>query len=230
MENGNNLEEENVVENSETKASNEESGEEKKKSSTNFDFGESMKETKGILKEAILRPHNIVSSNRSIKLETSVLILLFLSFLIGICSFIFYKYAFDGMLSFLEDVGFLFILSTIFSWIITFAIGYLSVYLLLMYFGNRKMEHKELLTKYAIVNIPFALVFCLVILLFGFLMIDLFVITYVFALMLYGMLHIYLYLVNMDKPKLDLYWTMTVYLLFLIVVTYLLNGLDFTSF
>ncbi|MGN8646190.1 hypothetical protein ACTNEO_09385 [Gracilibacillus sp. HCP3S3_G5_1] len=209
------------------------STEKKKKdnSSINFDFGESVKETKGILKDAILRPHAIVSSSsRTINIQTSALILLVLSLLIGICTFLFYRFGFDGLLSMFSDIGFMFMIRSIFSWITTFAIGYFSVYLLLLYTGNRKMEHKELLTKYAIVNIPFALVFCLVILFFGFLMVDIFVITYVFALMLYGVIHIYLYFVHLKQPRFDLYWTIAGYLLILIVVTYFLNGFDISTF
>lgn len=61
-------------------------------------------------------------------------------------------------------------------------------------------------------------------------MVDLFVVTYVFALMLYGVIHIYLYLVHMRKPKFDLYWTIAGYLLVLIVATHLLNGIDFSAF
>ncbi|WP_066196178.1 hypothetical protein [Gracilibacillus timonensis] len=201
----------------------------KESNSLNFDFAASMKETKGIALDAIIRPHKVVSSGQSVRLETSGLILLVLALLISICSFLFYRFGFDGLLSFFEDVGFVFVLTTFFSWVITFVIGYLSVYLLLRYFGDRMMDHKQLLTQYAIVNVPFALVFCLVILFFGFLMVDLFVITYVFALMLYGLLHIYLFVVNMKQPKYDLYWTMTGYLLFLIVVSYLLTGIDFGS-
>ncbi|GAB2567785.1 hypothetical protein [Gracilibacillus alcaliphilus] len=204
-------------------------GQEKKKIG-NFDFAESMKEAQGIALDAVLRPHKVVASNRSIKIETSGIILAVLALLISISSFLFYKYGFDGLLSYFEDVGFTFALKTFFAWIITFAVGYFSIYLLLKHFGNRDMAHKELLTKYAIVSIPFALVFCLVILFFGFVMVDLFVITYVFALMLYGLMHIYLFLVHMRKSKFDLYWTMMGYLLFLIVVTYLLNGMDFSSF
>ncbi len=203
----------------------------KKSSSININFGESVKETKGILKDAILRPHAIVSSSsKTIRIETSALILLSLSLLIGICTFLFYKFGFDGLLSMFSDVGVMFMITSIFSWIITFAIGYFSVYLLLRYAGNRQMDHKELLTKYAIINIPFALVFCLVILFFGFLMVDLFVITYVFALMLYGVLHIYLYLVHMKEARFDLYWTIAGYLLLLIIATYLLNGFDMSTF
>ncbi|PWU69130.1 MULTISPECIES: hypothetical protein [Gracilibacillus] len=221
-----------VAEEQETEKERFVSNEEKKEnnSSINFDFGESVKETKGILKDAILRPHAIVSSTRTIRMETSALILLSLSLLIGICYFLFYKFGFEGMLSLFADVGVMFIITSILSWMITFAIGYFSLYLLLMYFGDRKMDHKELLTKYAIVNIPFTLVFCLVILFFGFLMVDLFVVTYVFALMLYGVIHIYLYLVHMRKPKFDLYWTIAGYLLVLIVATHLLNGIDFSAF
>ncbi|WP_018930610.1 hypothetical protein [Gracilibacillus lacisalsi] len=206
---------------------------EKKKqdsSATNFDFGESVKETRSILKDAILRPHAIVSSSRTIRIQTSGLILLALSLLIGICTFLFYRFGFDGLLSMFSDIGFMFAIRSIFSWVITFAVGYFSLYLLLLYTGNRKMDHKELLTKYAIVNIPFAIVFCLVILLFGFLMVDLFVITYVFALMLYGVLHIYLFLVHMKEAKFDLYWTIAGYLLVLIVATYVLNGIDIATF
>ncbi|WP_277680146.1 hypothetical protein [Gracilibacillus dipsosauri] len=221
-----------VAEEQETEKERFVSNEEKKEnnSSINFDFGESVKETKGILKDAILRPHAIVSSTRTIRMETSALILLSLSLLIGICYFLFYKFGFEGMLSLFADVGVMFIITSILSWMITFTIGYFSLYLLLMYFGDRKMDHKELLTKYAIVNIPFTLVFCLVILFFGFLMVDLFVVTYVFALMLYGVIHIYLYLVHMRKPKFDLYWTIAGYLLVLIVATHLLNGIDFSAF
>lgn len=150
-----------VAEEQETEKERFVSNEEKKEnnSSINFDFGESVKETKGILKDAILRPHAIVSSTRTIRMETSALILLSLSLLIGICYFLFYKFGFEGMLSLFADVGVMFIITSILSWMITFAIGYFSLYLLLMYFGDRKMDHKELLTKYAIVNIPFTLVF-----------------------------------------------------------------------
>ena len=111
------------------------------------------------------------------------------------------------------EVGINFMFQTMLAWLITFAIGYFSLYVMLHWFGNRKMEHKLLLTKYAIVNIPFALVFCLVFILFGFLMIQYFIVMYVFGLMLFGMIHVYLFLVNVDKPKFDLFWLISGYLL-----------------
>lgn len=200
------------------------------KSKSNFDFGKSINETKGILKDAIIRPHSVVKSNHIIGIETSAMILLILSIIIGICNFIFFKFGFDGLLSMFTEIGIMFLITGTFSWIITFAIGYFSLYALLTFFGDAKLSHRELLTKYVVVNIPFAAVFCLVILFFGFLLIDLFVITYVFALMLYGVIHIYLFLVHVKKPKFDLYWTMAGYLLVLTIVTYYLNGIDFGSF
>ena len=124
------------------------------------------------------------------------------------------------------EVGISFMFQTMLAWLITFAIGYFSLYVMLHWFGNRKMEHKLLLTKYAIVNIPFALVFCLVFILFGFLMIQYFIVMYVFGLMLFGMIHVYLFLVNVDKPKFDLFWLISGYLLVLIVLTYLIAGIE----
>lgn len=200
------------------------------KSKINFDFGKSLNETKGILKDAIIRPHSVVKSNHIIGIETSILILLILSIIIGLCNFLFFKFGFDGLLSMFTEIGIMFLITGTLSWIITFAAGYLSLYMLLKFLGNAKFSHRELLTKYAVVNIPFAAIFCLVICFFGFLMIDLFVITYVFALMLYGVIHIYLFLVHINKPKFDLYWTMAGYLLVLTVLTYMLNGIDFSSF
>ncbi|OZU89390.1 hypothetical protein CIL03_06650 [Virgibacillus indicus] len=202
----------------------------KKENKINFDFGKSVNETKGILKDAILRPHSVVKSNHTISIETSAIILLLLSLIIGICGFLFYKFGFDGLLSMFRDIGIMFLITSTLSWILTFAIGYASIYFFLAYLGNRKMSHRELLTKYVIVNIPFTLVFALVILFFGFLLVDLFVITYVFSLMLYGVIHIYLFLVHMDKPKFDLYWLMAGYLLLLTVLSYQLTGIDFASF
>ncbi|GAA0428122.1 hypothetical protein GT022_20300 [Agaribacter marinus] len=200
------------------------------KSKINFDFGKSLNETKGILKDAIIRPHSVVKSNHIIGIETSILILLILSIIIGLCNFLFFKFGFDGLLSMFTEIGIMFLITGTLSWIITFAAGYISLYMLLKFLGNAKFSHRELLTKYAVVNIPFAAIFCLVICFFGFLMIDLFVITYVFALMLYGVIHIYLFLVHINKPKFDLYWTMAGYLLVLTVLTYMLNGIDFSSF
>lgn len=202
----------------------------KQKGKTNFDFGKSLNETKGILKDAIIRPHSVVKSNHTIGIETSAMILLLLSIIIGVCNFLFLKFGFDGLMSMFTEVGIMSFITGTFAWIITFAIGYFSLYALLTYFGNAKPSHRELLTKYAVVNIPFAAIFCLVILFFGFLMIDLFVITYVFALMLYGVIHIYLFLVHTNEPKFDLYWTIAGYLLVLTVVTYMLTGIDFSSF
>ncbi|MDY7044470.1 hypothetical protein RVS70_09655 [Virgibacillus sp. M23] len=200
------------------------------KSKINFDFGKSLNETKGILKDALIRPHSVVKSNHIIGIETSILILLILSIIIGLCNFLFFKFGFDGLLSMFTEIGIMFLITGTLSWIITFAAGYVSLFMLLKFLGNAKFSHRELLTKYAVVNIPFAAIFCLVICFFGFLMIDLFVITYVFALMLYGVIHIYLFLVHINKPKFDLYWTMTGYLLVLTVLTYMLNGIDFSSF
>ncbi|MCC2250968.1 hypothetical protein JUJ52_13465 [Virgibacillus sp. AGTR] len=203
---------------------------EEQKSKINFDFGKSLNETKGILKDAIIRPHSVVKSNHIIGIETSILILLILSIIIGLCNFLFFKFGFDGLLSMFTEIGIMFLITGTLSWIITFAAGYVSLFMLLKFLGNAKFSHRELLTKYAVVNIPFAAIFCLVICFFGFLMIDLFVITYVFALMLYGVIHIYLFLVHINKPKFDLYWTMAGYLLVLTVLTYMLNGIDFSSF
>ncbi|MGM0941674.1 MAG: hypothetical protein ACQEWU_12025 [Bacillota bacterium] len=200
------------------------------KSKINFDFDKSLNETKGILKDAIIRPHSVVKSNHIIGIETSILILLILSIIIGLCNFLFFKFGFDGLLSMFTEIGIMFLITGTLSWIITFAAGYVSLFMLLKFLGNAKFSHRELLTKYAVVNIPFAAIFCLVICFFGFLMIDLFVITYVFALMLYGVIHIYLFLVHINKPKFDLYWTMAGYLLVLTVLTYMLNGIDFSSF
>ena len=202
----------------------------KKENKINFNFGESLNETKGILKDAIIRPHSVVKSNHTVSIETSVLILVLLSLIIGLCSFVFYRFGFDSLLSRFMDIGIMFIIKITLSWILTFAIGYASLYIFLAYLGNRKMSHRELLTKYVIVNIPFTAVFGLVILFFGFLMVDLFVITYVFSLMLYGVIHIYLFLVHMDKPKYDLYWLMAGYLLLLTILTYQLSGIDFGAF
>ena len=202
----------------------------KQENKINFNFGKSLNETKGILKDAILRPHAVVKSNHTVSIETSALILVLLSLIIGLCSFLFYKFGFDSLLGMFMDVGIMFIIKNALSWILTFAIGYASLYIFLTYLGNRKMPHRELLTKYVIVNIPFTVVFGFVILFFGFLMVDLFVITYVFSLMLYGVIHIYLFLVHMDKPKYDLYWLMAGYLLLLTVLTYQLSGIDFGAF
>ncbi|WP_087973859.1 hypothetical protein [Oceanobacillus rekensis] len=202
----------------------------KKDNKINFNFGKILNEAKGILKDAVIRPHSVVNSNHTVSIETSVLILVLLSLIIGLCSFLFYKFGFDSLLSMFMDIGIIFVITNTLSWIVTFAIGYASLYIFLAYLGNRKMSHRELLTKYAIVNIPFTVIFGLVILFFGFLMVDLFVITYVFALMLYGVIHIYLFLAHMDKPKYDLYWLMAGYLLLLTVLTYQLNGIDFGAF
>ncbi|ASK62829.1 hypothetical protein CFK37_12060 [Virgibacillus phasianinus] len=204
--------------------------EKERNNKTNFDFGKSITETKGILKDAIIRPHSVVKSNHIIGIETSALILFLLSIIIGLCNFLFFKFGFDGLMSMFTEIGIMFFITGTLSWIITFAVGYLSLYALLAFFGNAKFSHHELLTKYAVVNIPFAAIFCLVILFFGFLMIDLFVITYFFAIMLYGVIHIYLFLVHINKPKFDLYWTMAGYLLILTVVTYMLTGIDLGSF
>ncbi|MDX8047176.1 hypothetical protein SH601_14385 [Gracilibacillus sp. S3-1-1] len=203
---------------------------EEKKSAMNAAFKKSVKETQSILLDSILRPHAVISSNRAISMQTSGLILVVLSLLIGICTFLFYRFGFEGLLSYFSTVSFTLIFSTALSWIITFAVGYFSLYLFLLYAGNKKMEHKQLLTHYAIVNIPFAIIFCLVTLFFGFLLVDLFVLTYLFSIMLYGVLHIYLFMVHMEKPKFDLYWTIAAYLLILIAATYLLNGFDMTNF
>ncbi len=89
------------------------------------------------------------------------------------------------------------------------------------------MEHKDLLTKYAIVNIPYVLVFCLVTLFFGLVLIDLFIVTYVFSLLLFGFIHVYLFLALMEKSRYDIFWTLAVYQLVLIAASYYLVGMDF---
>ncbi|MEJ8764372.1 hypothetical protein WKU33_00605 [Oceanobacillus sp. HCA-5259] len=47
----------------------------------NFNFDRSLNESKGILKDAIIKPHSVINSNRSISLETSVIIFVLLSFI-----------------------------------------------------------------------------------------------------------------------------------------------------
>lgn len=209
---------------------------EKKSSSSedkkiNFDFEKSLNETKGILKDAILKPHTLIKSNRTISLETSAIIFVLLAVLIGIVAYFSYRSLMENLFGgfgglFGAEVGIDFMFKTMLAWLITFAVGYFSLYFMLQFFGNRKMEHKLLLTKYAIVNIPFALVFCLVFILFGFLMVEFFIVMYVFGLMLFGMIHVYLFLVNVDKPKFDLFWLISGYLLVLIVLTYLIAGIE----
>src|SRR5699024_8411383 len=125
-----------------------------------------------------------------------------------------------------SDIGISFMFQTMLGWIVTFAVGYFSLYLMLQYFGNRKMAHKELLTKYVTVIIPYVIVFCVVLILFGFLMIDYFMMMYTFSLLLFGMVHVYLFIVNAGKPKFDLFWLSTAYLFVLTVVTYLISGMD----
>ncbi|GEN88514.1 hypothetical protein [Oceanobacillus sojae] len=199
----------------------------KKEKTSQFDFQESFSETKGIALGAILRPGALIHSSRAIKVETSVIIFALLAVLISVCHYLFYKYGFDGALSYFSDINFTFFLKTFVSWLITFAIGYFSLYILLKHFGNRSMEHKDLLTKYAIVNIPYVLVFCLVTLFFGLVLIDLFIVTYVFSLLLFGFIHVYLFLALMEKSRYDIFWTLAVYQLVLIAASYYLVGMDF---
>lgn len=198
----------------------------------NFNFDRSLNESKGILKDAIIKPHSVINSNRSISLETSVIIFVFLSFILGVFAYFSVKNLMDNMFGglgsfFGSSIGIEFLFKTMFGWLVTFAVGYFTLYYMLSYFGNRKMEHKLLLTKYVTVNIPFVLVFCIVFVLFGLLAIEYFMIMYVFGLMLFGMIHIYLFLVNVKKPKFDMFWLSAGYLLVLLVATYLLTGIDF---
>lgn len=202
----------------------------KKEKSSQFDFQESFNETKGIALDAILRPGALIHSSRAIRVETSVIIFVLLAVLVSVCHYLFYKYGFDGVFSYSSDVNFTFVLKTFVSWLITFAIGYFSLYILLKQFGNRSMEHKDLLTKYAIVNIPYVLVFCLVTLFFGLVLIDLFIVTYVFSLLLFGFIHVYLFLALMEKSRYDIFWTLAVYQLVLIAASYYLVGMDFGGF
>ncbi|GEM_PF-5426867 len=213
--------------------SNQNAGSKKKK--VNFDYEKSLNETKGIVKDAILRPHSVVSSNRSISVETSAIILALLSLIVGVFAFFALRNIMENMLGgfgglFGEAIGAEFLFKTMLGWIFTFAVGYFSLYFMLSYFGNRKMEHKLLLTKYVIVSIPFVLVFCLVLILFGLLMIEYFMVMYIFSLMLFGMIHIYLLIVNVKKPKFDLFWLSSGYLLVLLLVTYYLAGIELPGF
>lgn len=213
--------------------SNEKAGSAEKK--INFDFEKSLNETKGIVKDAILRPHTLVSSNRSISIETSAIILVLLSLLVGVFAYFALRNIMENMFGGIGSlmggsIGADFLFKTMLGWILTFAIGYFSLYIMLSYFGNRKMEHKLLLTKYVIVNIPFVFVFCLVLVFFGLLMIDYFMVMYLFSLMLFGMIHIYLFLVNVSKPKFDLFWLSSAYLFVLIIATYLLAGVEMPGF
>ncbi|GGP15612.1 hypothetical protein [Oceanobacillus neutriphilus] len=198
----------------------------KKEKSSQFDFQESFNETKEIALGAILRPSALIHSSRAIKVETSVIIFALLAILVSVCHYLFYKYGFDGALSFLSNINFTFFLKTFVSWILTFAIGYFSLYILLKHFGNRTMEHKDLLTKYAIVNVPYVLVFCLVTLFIGLVLVDLFMVTYVFSLLLFGFIHVYLFLALMEKSRFDIFWTLAVYQLVLIVASYYLVGVE----
>ncbi|MCT1905395.1 hypothetical protein [Oceanobacillus sojae] len=198
----------------------------KKEKSSQFDFQESFNETKEIALGAILRPSALIHSSRAIKVKTSVIIFALLAILVSVCHYLFYKYGFDGLLSYLSDISFTFFLKTFVSWILTFAIGYFSLYILLKHFGNRTMEHKDLLTKYAIVNIPYVLVFCLVTLFIGLVLVDLFVVTYVFSLLLFGFIHVYLFIALMEKSRFDIFWTLAVYQLVLIVASYYLVGVE----
>lgn len=207
----------------------------KSRNKINFDFGKSMNESKSIVKDAVFRPHSLIVSNRSISIETSVIIFVILTILVGVSAYFsvknFMDNAFGGFGSlFGPSIGIDFLFLTMLGWLATFAIGYFSLYFMLSYFGNRKMDHQLLLTKYAIVNIPFVLVFCLIFTLFGFVLIDFFLIMYVFGLMLFGMIHIYLFLMNVDKPKYDLFWLSSGYLLVLLVATYFITGIDFGLF
>lgn len=201
-----------------------------KQSKVNFDFKRSVEETKSIFLDALLRPHSVVASNRSIGIETSGILLALFSLLITISAFLFYQYGFDGFLSWFADIGVGFFFKVFFSWLVTYAIGYFSLYLFLTYLGEAKRSHRELLTKYVVVMIPFTVIFCLVILFFGFVLVDLFVITYALSLMLYGVIHVYLFMVNMKQPKFDLFWMMAAYLLLLTVATYLVAGFDISAF
>lgn len=198
----------------------------------NFDFDKSLNESKGILKDAIIKPNSVINSNRSISLETSVIIFVLLSIILGIFAYFSVKNLMDNMFGGLggflgSSVGIEFLFQTMLGWLITFALGYFSLYYMLSFFGNRKMEHKILLTKYVTVNIPFVFVFCIIFVLFGLLAIEYFMIMYVFGLMLFGMIHIYLFLANVNKPKFDLFWLSAGYLFVLLVATYLLTGIDF---
>lgn len=206
-----------------------------KEKKVNFDFEKSLQETKGIVKDAILRPHSLISSNRSISVETSAIILVLLSLIVGVFGYFALRNIMDNMFGgfgslFGESIGVDFLFKTMLAWILTFAVGYFSLYFMLSYLGNHKMEHKLLLTKYVIVNIPFVLVFCLVLVFFGLLMIDYFMVMYIFSLMLFGMIHIYLFIVNVKKPKFDLFWLSSGYLFVLILVTYYLAGVELPGF
>lgn len=219
----------------EDQTSGNEESEDSKDKKINFDFDKSVKETKGILKDAVLRPHSLINSSRSISIETSAIILLLLSIIVGVFAYFalrgFMDNMFGGFGSLMGgSIGIDFLFKTMLSWVITFAVGYFSLYLMLRYFGNRKMEHKELLTKYVVVNIPFVLVFSVVLVFFGLVMTDLFMVMYLFSLMLFGMIHVYLFLVNVKKPKFDLFWLISAYLLVLIVMTYYLAGIDLFGF
>ncbi|MHA6250516.1 hypothetical protein [Oceanobacillus sp. CAU 1775] len=201
----------------------------------NFDFEKSLDETKGIWKDAILRPHSLIKSTRTISIETSIIIFVVLSILIGVVAYFAYRGYLDAVTGglgglFAPDVGISFMFQTMIGWLITFAVGYFSLYFMLQFFGNNKMKHKALLTKYTLVNIPFALVFCLIFILFGFLLLDYFFVMYIFGLMLFGMIHVYLFLVNIDKPKYDLFWLISGYLLVLIILTYLVSGINIPGF
>ncbi|MFD1414892.1 hypothetical protein [Oceanobacillus jeddahense] len=207
-----------------------ETNQEEKTKNSQFDFQESFNEIKGIALDAVLRPNTLIHSSRAIKVETSLIIFALLAVLVSVCHYLFYRYGFDGLFYFLGDINFTFVLKTFVSWLITFAIGYFSLYILLKQFGNKTMEHKDLLTKYVIVNIPFVLVFCLVTLFFGFVLIDLFIVTYVFSLLLFGFIHIYLFLALMEKSRYDVFWTLTAYQLVLIIASYFLVGVDFGAF
>lgn len=205
------------------------------KKKVNFDFEKSLGESKGIFKDAIVNPHTLITSNRSISWETSVIIFVLLSIIIGVFAYFSMQNVmenmFGGLGSFMgADIEISFIFRTMFGWLATFAVGYFSLYFILSYFGNHKMEHRLLLTKYVTVNIPFVLVFLLLFILFGFVMIDLFIIMYVFGLMLFGMIHIYLFLMNVKKAKYDLFWMSSAYLLVLLLATYYITGIDFGVF
>lgn len=206
---------------------------EKKK--VNFDFEKSLNESKGIFKDAIVKPHTLITSNRSISWETSVIIFVLLSLLVGVFAYFsmqnMMENMFGGLGSFMGaeiEIGFLF--RTMLGWLATFAVGYFSIYFMLSYFGNNKMDHKLLLTKYVTVNIPFVSVFLVVFILFGFVIIELFMVMYIFALMLFGMIHIYLFLMNVKKPKYDLFWMSSAYLFVLLIATYYITGIDFGIF
>jgi hypothetical protein len=202
---------------------------------TKFNFEKSMEESKGIFKDAILKPHSVIASNRSISWETSVLIFAVLSILVGIFAYFAVGNVMDNLFGglgsfFGGSIGIDFLFMTILGWLATFAVGYFSIYFMLSYFGGNKMEHPLLLTKYVTVNIPFVLVFLIVFILFGFVMMDWFIMMYTFALMLFGVVHIYLFLTNVKKPKYDLFWLSCIYLAVLFVATYLITGIDFGLF